>query len=230
MSKIDGIKAVAFDGDGTLWDFEKVMRHSLHFVFRELEQFDPLAASLLDIDKMIAIRNRVASELKGKITNLEEIRLEAFKQTLADIDRPDNALASHLNQVYLQRRFKDIELFEDVLPALETLKKKYSLGLISNGNSYPERCGLNGVFSFVIFSQNYGFEKPDPRLFHIALEKVGCSTRQLLMVGDSLQNNVIGAMEAGIKGIWLNRTQAKSEIAFNIEYEIQSMTELLDIL
>jgi len=230
MKKITGIKSIAFDGDGTLWDFEKVMRHSLSFVLHELQQVDPQAASMLDIDKMIAIRNRVATELKGKITNLEKIRFKAFKQTLVDIGKPDDALASHLNQVYLKHRFEDIELYKDVLPVLEALKEKYSIGLLSNGNTYPERCGLECIFTYVIFSQDYGFEKPDPRLYNIALEKADCSAQQVLMVGDSLENDVIGASKVGIKGVWLNRPGIKSEAKFEPKYQIQSLSELLDIL
>jgi len=110
---------------------------------------------------MIKIRNRVANELKGRITNLEDVRLEAFRQTLEEIGRPDDALASQLNQVYLKHRFEDIELFDDVLPVLEALREKFTLGLLSNGNSYPERRGLDSMFQFVVFSQDYGVEKPE---------------------------------------------------------------------
>jgi len=133
MNKITEIKAISFDADGTLWDFEKVMRHSLHHVLKELKKLDSHAADMLDIEKMIRIRNRAANELKGKVTNLEDIRLKAFRQTLEDIGRPNDALASHLNQVYLKHRFEDIELFNDVLPALKTLRVKYTLGILSNG-------------------------------------------------------------------------------------------------
>ncbi len=94
MRKITGIKAISFDGDQTLWDFQKVMHHSLGFVMIELKKADPVAASRLDIDKMIKIRNRVAGELKGKIANLEAVRLESFKQALKDhnIEVDDNII------------------------------------------------------------------------------------------------------------------------------------------
>ena len=230
MNKITGIKAVSFDGDGTLWDFEKVMRHSLHHVLRELKKLDPNAANMLDIEKMIKIRNRVANELKGRVTNLEDIRLEAFRRTLEDIGRPNDALAFHLNQVYLKHRFEDIKLFNDVLPTLRTLRTKYTLGLLSNGNSYPERCGLEGIFQFVVFSQDYGVEKPNQKLFQIGVEKAGCSKQELLHVGDSLQDDIMGANNAGIKCIWLNRKQVKNDLNIKVDYEIYSLLELLELL
>ena len=230
MNKIIGVKAISFDADGTLWDFEKVMCHSLNHVLRELKKLDPNAVDMLDVDKMIKIRNRVANELKGRVTNLEDIRLEAFRQTLRDIGRPNDALASHLNQVYLKHRFEDIRLYDDVLPALKALRVRYALGILSNGNSYPERCGLEGMFKFVVFSQDYGVEKPNPRLFHIAVEKAGCSKHQLLHVGDSLQDDVMGAINAGIKCVWLNRKRVKNNLDLKIDCEISSLLELHEIL
>lgn len=230
MTKITGIRAVSFDGDGTLWDFEKVMRHSLHHVLKELERIDPEAARLLDIDKMIEVRDRVAEELKGKTINLEEIRLQAFQETLKDIDKPNDILASHLNEAYLHHRFEDIELFEDVLPALSALRSEYSLGLLSNGNSYPERCGLNNIFQFVVFSQDYGVAKPDSRLFEIALEKANCSKQELLHVGDSLENDVTGAINAGIRCVWVNRKRIEPNSETIVEHIIASLLELPNIL
>ena len=230
MKKISGIKAISFDGDQTLWDFRKVMRHSLHLTLKELEQVDPRAATLLDIDKMIEIRDRVAEELKDQVTNMEDIRLEAFRQTLAEIGRPDDTLASHLTRFYLKHRFDDIELYEDVLPTLQKLKGTYSLGLLTNGNSYPERCGLEGIFQFTVFSQDYGVEKPDPKFYQIAVEKAGCLREELFHVGDSLRKDVIGAIDAGIKCAWLNRDRIENASGIEIEYEIKSLSELLDIL
>ena len=230
MNKITGIKAISFDGDGTLWDFEKVMRHSLRLVLEELEKMDPQAVDMLDVENMIKIRNRVAEKLKDKVTNLEEIRLEAFRQTLKDIGRPNDTLASRLNRLYLKHRFEDIELFKDVLPTFEALRKKFVLGLLSNGNNYPERCGLGGVFQFVIFSQDYGIEKPDPRIFRIALEKAGVSEKELLHVGDDLEIDIKGAIDVGINYVWLNRRKAKNILDLKIEYEISSLLELPEIL
>jgi len=230
MTRLAGIKAVSFDADGTLWDFQQVMRHSLGKVMEELEQLDPRAAATLDIDEMITIRNRVAEELKGKTTNLEDIRFQAFKRTLEEINRPDDNLARHLNEVYFRHRFEDTEPYDDVLPTLQALKERYSLGLLSNGNSYPERCGFEAIFKSVVFSQAHRVEKPDPAIFRITLRELGCSEAELLHVGDSLENDVDGARNTGIRCAWLNRNQIENNTATTPDYEIHSLAELLDIL
>jgi putative hydrolase of the HAD superfamily len=72
---------------------------------------------------------------------------------LQSIGANDHDLASRLNAVYLKHHFEDIKLYPDVLPAFATLRNRYVLGPVSNGNSYPERCGLNGQFAFVVFAR-----------------------------------------------------------------------------
>lgn len=232
MPKInmENIRAISFDGDGTLWDFERAMREALQHVLGELAEVDPQAAAMTSTDRMIEIRDSVAMEVKGSITSLEDIRLEAFRRTLEDIGRPDDALAHHLNQVYLKHRFEDMELYDDVLPVLEVLRTKYDIGLLSNGNSYPERTGLSGVFRFVVFSQDHGIEKPDPRIFQIALQKAGCSKEQLLHVGDSLLNDIGGAIGAGIKCVWLNRARVVNSVGITADFDVASLWELPNIL
>jgi HAD superfamily hydrolase (TIGR01549 family) len=225
----DRITTVSFDGDGTLWDFEKVMRHSLNHALAELRRLVPVAADSLTIDAMIAIRNQVAEELRGRVANLEEVRLEAFRRTLQHISIRNDDLAAHLNAVYRKHRFEDIELFHDVLSALDALQGRYTLGLISNGNTYPEHSGLGGRFQFVVFSEHHGMEKPDPRLFGIAMEQAGCTGRELLHVGDSLRDDVGGAKEVGARSVWLNREGRSNDTDIQPDFEVSSLSELVGI-
>ena len=94
-------------------------------------------------------RDRVAEELRGRGTNLEDVRLEAFRRTLEHVSIRDDDLAAHLNAEYRRHRFEDMELFHDVLPALDALQGRYTLGLLTNGNTCPERAGLGGRFNSI---------------------------------------------------------------------------------
>ncbi len=230
MTRLNGLKAITFDGDQTLWDFDQVMRHSLGKVLQEVERLAPDVAARLTVDAMIAVRNRVAAELKGSTTSLEEIRYQAFRRTLEETGHPDDELAGHLNALYLKHRFEDIELYDDVLPALTELGKRYRLGLISNGNSYPQRCGLDGVFCAVVFSQDHGIEKPDAGLYRIVLGELGCTAGEVVHVGDSLDKDVAGAAGAGISSVWLNRHGVANDTGIEPDHEIASLSELAGIL
>lgn len=215
----------------TLWDFRKVMRHSLKKALEELRTLVPTQrARDLTIEEMIAIRGEVEEEVKGQVWSHEEIRLLSFERTLECIGHPDRAMAAHLNAIYLKHRFEDIELYPDVIPSLDQLARHYRLGLLSNGNSYPERCGLEGHFVFVVFSHEVQIRKPDRRIFEITALKAGCSMSELLHVGDSLENDVMGANEAGAVSVWLNRDGLANDTGITVDHEISTMTDLLSVL
>ena len=215
----------------TLWDFQKVMRHSLNKALAELRRLVPTQrAGDLSVDEMIVIRNRVEEEEEGRTWNHEELRRLAFERTLDSLGCPDRDLAVHLNALYVKHRFEDIELYPDVIPALDRLAPHFKLGLLSNGNSYPERCGLAGRFAFVVFSQDVRVRKPDRRIFEFAAQKAGCPLDELLHVGDSLENDVAGANAAGAHTVWLNRESRANDTGIGAGYEISSLTDLPEIV
>lgn len=225
------ISAVSFDGDMTLWDLWKVMRHSLKYTLAELQKQVPTQRVLeLTIDEMIVIRNQFAEEVKGKIWNLEEIRLRAFERTLEYVGCPDKELATHLNAIYRKHRFEDIELYPEVIPTFDFLAPQFKLGLLSNGNTYPERCGLEGYFAFIVFAQDVQIEKPDRRIFEITAQRAGCELVQILHVGDSLENDVAGARNAGAYSVWLNREGVPNNTEIRPDYEVAALTEIPTIL
>lgn len=231
MNSIRRLKAISFDGDMTLWDFQKVMRHSLGIALAELQRRVPgEATSGLTIDKMIEIRNTVVAELKGTIVNLEEIRLRAFERTVEFVGCTNGVLAAELNALYLKHRFEDIELYPDVISTLDTLRSGFSLGLVSNGNGYPERCRLPDRFSFVVFSQDIGVDKPDTRIFLAACQQAGCTPSELIHVGDSLETDIAGANAVGATSVWLNREARRNDTGIMPDHEIRSLAELVEIV
>ena len=231
MEKPLKISTISFDGDMTLWDFRKVMRHALKHTLTELQKQVPTPRALkLTIDETIAIRDQFAEEVKGEIWSLLEIRRRAFERTLEHIGHPDKDLAIHLNAIYRKHRFEDIELYSDVIPTFDALAPHFKLGLLSNGNTYPERCGLEGRFAFVVFSQDVQVEKPDPKIFQITAERAGCELSQMLHVGDSLTNDVAGSKNVGAPSVWLNREGLPNDTNIQPDYEVTSLTELLAIV
>lgn len=129
-----------FDGDQTLWDFDTVMRRALHSTLLELQGRRPDAQS--SVDDLIADRQAITTAGRTH----EQLRLLAFRRTLHRLQLPDDGLAEHLTTFYFDRRFAEVELYPDTLDALNELRSTYTVGLLSNGNSYPERAGLSGLF------------------------------------------------------------------------------------
>ena len=224
------ISAVSFDADGTLWDFDRVMRHALEVTLAELRRRRPgEATTALTVEELVAIRDEVAADHRHDWSRLEDIRLAAFTATLERLGLDDPALARELNALYLRHRFDDIELFDDVTDCLDAVGRRHPIGLLSNGNSYPERCGLDGRFAFTVFAEQHGTAKPDPALFEIAAHAAGCSLDELVHVGDG-EADVVGARRAGCRVVLINRSGACHPVADEADAEVTDLREVPPIL
>ena len=228
---MSSIKTITFDGDGTLWDFRSAMQSALDLTLRQLrlivanEETDQLT-----VQKMIEIRDSVAGELGVGAVTHEEIRQAAFVRTLEYVGSPSKAVADELYQLYMDARFAGIRPYPDVAAALHDLKGRYRIGMISNGNSYPERSGLPNTFQFTVFAHDCGFAKPDRRIFEFAMARSGSQPEHVLHVGDSLKNDVFGANNSGMHSVWLNREHTNNETDITPDLEVRDLLELLTFL
>ncbi len=100
----------------------------------------------------------------------------------------------------------------DAVPTLETLRAQgYHLGLISNAGddadvqALVDKARLRPYFDIILTSAAEGIRKPNPRIFHQALEHWGEAPSRAAMVGDTLGADILGAHNAGVASIWITR-------------------------
>ena len=135
-------------------------------------------------------------------------RRDTWARALADQGIDDPALAEELGERYGVERRARHETFGDVEAALDQLEGAYALALVTNGASCLQReklaaSGLEHRFAAVVVSGELGIGKPDPAIFAHALAALGC--RDGVMVGNSLERDVDGALAAGLRAVWVNR-------------------------
>ena len=225
------ITAISFDVDQTLIDTDRVIMRSMESVRDELEKRVPGERTRsLTVEEMWSIRDREEKEYVGKVRDFDEIRRRSFHKMLDHVGYTGPDLSARLNEVYLKHRYNDIRPYQDVVPMLDALALRFKLGLLSNGNNYPEYFGLDGRFDFAVYAQDIGIEKPDPRTFQIAVQRAGCGMDQLLHVGDSLETDVEGAQAVGVRAVWLNRNGAFNDTGIEPDYQIASLTDLPALL
>ena len=213
------IEAVLFDGDQTLWDFQRVMRDALAAVVDDFRRARPGPfTEALRWQDLEADRAVVGDEWVGREYDLARLRVFGFVRTLArlreyegpadgDGDAADEVLATELAASYFRYRDRDPALFDDTLPCLRALRSQghFRLGLLSNGSRLPETVGLAGYFDAVVFAQDHRVAKPDKRLFEVVERQLSLEPSACVLVGDHLINDVAGAKRAGWSAIWIDR-------------------------
>ncbi|MCX4746314.1 HAD family hydrolase [Kitasatospora sp. NBC_01287] len=198
------IAAISFDADDTLWDFGTPYRAALAATARRLTAMGlraphgPVTADWLD-----ALRARAAAALPGG--TLDDIRTAAFEAALAACGRPDPVLAREVFTEFTRERHGGVTPYPEVPAVLAELAARFPLAVTTNGNTDPAAAGLGGVFRCVTNPYESGFQKPDPRIFHLTAERLGVPPAAVLHVGDHLDEDVLGARAAGLHARWLNR-------------------------
>jgi FMN hydrolase / 5-amino-6-(5-phospho-D-ribitylamino)uracil phosphatase len=222
---------VTFDPDGTLCDFQRLMAAALAAALRELQRLVPgERTAALTSEDLRRTRDQVAVDPSGQGLTMEQIRLAAFTRTLEQIGQPDPAFAAHLLDVYMARRFGQVALYPDVMPMLNAFGSRYRLGLVSNGNSYPERSGLGARFAFTVFAHDHGVQKPDRRFYEIVLATAGVAAHEVIHVGDPLVNDVGGAQAVGMRTVWLNRHGQPLDPSVRPDAAITTLADLASVL
>ena len=126
----------------------------------------------------------------------------------AGVDASEQLIGGTLNKMQ-QFNLKQV-LFDDVVPALTQLKERgLILGLVSNVDHditpLCDELGLSLLLQVVVTSLDVGFSKPQPEIFREALRQAGVKASEAVYVGDQYQIDVVGARDAGIKGVLLDR-------------------------
>ena len=119
-------------------------------------------------------------------------------------------------------------------PLLERLRSRYRLGVIANQppgtHGRLTGFGLLGYFDVCVSSGDVGIEKPDPAIFHLALEQAGCSPAESLMIGDRLDNDVRPAKELGFQTMRVlqgpHRLKSPREDAETPDATVANLSEL----
>jgi phosphoserine phosphatase len=137
-------------------------------------------------------------------------RHETWSRALADQDVDDGELAQELSERFCAERRERHETFPDAAPVLDALRADHALALVTNGASCWQReklmaSGLADRFEVVVVSGELGTAKPDPAVYAHALHALGAEPGDAVMVGDSLRNDVDGALAAGLRAVWVNR-------------------------
>jgi putative hydrolase of the HAD superfamily len=203
---MESIRAICFDLDNTLWDVLPPLRRAERIMYEFVKDRYPKIAANLTIEAMRAARERVPIDHPHMRHDFSFHRLQALRDHARTYGYPES-LAEEVFEVFIGERSR-VELYDEVLPALERLRRKYRLFSASNGNADLNRIGLAHMFERSVCAREVGAAKPDAIVFHKVIESTGLEPAEVLFVGDDPEHDVEGARRAGMQPVWINRTEA----------------------
>ena len=198
------IKAVIFDIDGTLYDWEASIDRALRDVLPEVPTAyrngltNRMRQALADY--ALGVRDGLVVDRKYWLLMVDPV--PPWRAALPDAD---SELAQRVAQRY--QSLLDAVPFADASPALEALRAEYTLGVLSNSPRSEEtltRLKFRHYFNAVVAASE-PWRKPHPEAFRRACRALGIAPSEAVYVGDSLANDVEGALGAGLISVWVDR-------------------------
>jgi putative hydrolase of the HAD superfamily len=200
---------VLFDLDDTLFDHEASARAALAVVRSRFACFARLTAA--DFERTHAqFLERLHQRVIDGAVGIDEARIERFRLLFdAAGEAADEGRAADAARCYRGAYVGARRPVAGAAALLAALHGRVRIGIVSNNvldeqRQKLERCGLTSYISALVVSEEAGVSKPDPGIFGIALERLGCAPDEGLMIGDSWANDVAGALAAGIPAMWFN--------------------------
>ncbi|MFD1470460.1 HAD family hydrolase [Hymenobacter caeli] len=210
------ITTVLFDLDDTLFDHIGTARAALAATAAtdpRLRAADPEALYQHYCELLEEIHTQL---LAGRYT-YEEARQLRFERLLG----PYGVGAAEVPAI-AQAHYGRYQQLRRPLPGaralLEALKPHYRIGVVTNNRTVEQvdklrHLGLEPFVDVLITSEDVGVPKPDPRIFQAALARLGARPAEAVLVGDNWTADAVGALGAGIRPVWLNRTGAPRPLA-----------------
>jgi HAD superfamily hydrolase (TIGR01509 family) len=194
---------LSFDLDDTLWPVGPVIAAAESELLSWLRARYPQTLRGHDVESLRALRAQVAERFPEHGHDLTFLRHRALKDLFGAAGHAES-LADEALEVFFAARNR-VEFYDDVRPALMRLRARYRLFAVSNGNADLRRCGIADLFAGHITARAAGAAKPDARIYAALLEMAGVEAHQVLHIGDDPLADVVGAMQAGMQAVWLNR-------------------------
>jgi len=223
------VRAICFDLDNTLWDVWPVIMRAEQKMYDFLAQRYPRVVAGMTVEMMRAAREQTAAAHPQMRHDFTFLRKQTLREHAKEFGYAE-AMVEEAFEAFIQAR-NEVDLYPDVLPALDRLAARYRLFTASNGNADLGRIGIAHFFERTVAARHVGALKPDPTIFHKVIEGTDLQANEVVYVGDDPLLDVEGARGAGMQAIWIDRQGGEwpPQIA-PASYTVRSLTELVELL
>ena len=222
------IRVVTFDLDNTLWDVTPALLRAEETQRAWMLEHRPGTMENIDHQALLEVRKAVAAQQPDLLHHVSRMR----QTVLYEIQRragyghaESEAGAKAAFAVFLQERHA-VELYEEALDVVQRLHQRYRLGALTNGNADIYKTDAGDYFDFAFLAEDIGASKPAPDMFKAAVVRAGVPAQAIAHVGDSLDHDVRGARDAGLRSVWFNPKREPGAADVQPDLEISCLTDL----
>ena len=228
-------KHIFFDLDHTLWDFDTNAKASLTDIYGEFSLAEKVTSDFDAFYQKYLHHNKILWERyqNGYIT-AEELKWRRMWRTMMEFKVGDEVLAKNISARFLEILPVKDGMFPHAYEILEYLKNKdYQIHLITNGFEKTQwskirNSKIDHFFTHVITSEASNSMKPEKEIFDFAMNQSGALLHESIMIGDNLDADIQGAMNAGMDNVFVNHIDATTNK--KPTYTVTHLKELESIL
>lgn len=223
------IRTITLDLDDTLWAIHPVIKRAEEQLYTWMAEHYPRITEQFQPADMMQLRSEVIAEFRDRLHDLTYMRRTVLTR-LGEAAGYGDSYVDEAFEVFSTFR-NDVTLFPEARPALVSLRERYALIAVTNGNADLEKIGIRDLFDGVVSAAMAGAAKPESAIFDMAVAVGGASAAQTLHVGDHPLCDVHGARGAGLKAVWVNRNGDEWPDEYHSpDAEVQNVGELHDLL
>ena len=225
------IKMITFDLDDTLWDNMPTITKA-EFETRKWIEDQVGKVEWGDFNDFIKIREELIKNDPSVQWDIGKLRKEIFRIKLLHIEpeRYRNRIVENAFDLFMLKRH-EIELFDDVEVVIKDLSKKFTLGVLTNGNADIYKFDIGKYFHFSISSLEAKNSKPHRAHFDEAIKQVNdVSFENMLHIGDHQIHDILGAFNLGIDTLWFNNNNSEWDQDFQKPDEFNAWKDLPEII
>lgn len=226
----ESIAVIAFDLDDTLWPCMPTIHRAEEATYQWLQQNYTRVTDHYSKRALFEMRREFMNLNEDYHIDLSLMRREMLAELARQFDYPVKPMVEEGFDLFYRLRH-DVDFYDDVFPVMQQLQGKYLLGSISNGNASAGLTPLNDYFDFYINAADVMARKPARKIYQAFCDYFTVQPEHCVYVGDDPEYDVVGARDAGMQTVWVNRENSEWPQELRpAQAEINNLHQLLGLL
>lgn len=196
-----------FDLDNTIWDFNSNSYDALLVALEKLNLLEGIGSFDAYFKIYTAVNDRMWELYRQGLVTKRVLSIQRFEESFAKHGTPLPIPGALVNETYLLEMPLQTKLVEGARKVLDYLHGRYEVAIITNGFKEVQydkiqKSGLSKYFSKIFISEEIGAQKPGKKIFEHAIKSMNAPKKSSLMIGDSWEADIVGAMNFGIDQVY----------------------------